>query len=97
MVSDTVREIERILRETFDPVRLEIRDDSALHAGHPGATSGGGHYHVVIVSEKFDGLSLLEQHRLVNDAVADLFGDRIHALGLKTAPPSKDAGRDPVS
>ena len=97
MSSDTVREIERILRETFDPVRLEIRDDSALHAGHPGATSGGGHYHVVIVSERFEGLSLLEQHRLVNDAVAELFGGRIHALGLKTAPPSKDPGPDPLS
>ena len=90
MSSSTVQEIERILRETFDPVRLEIRDDSARHVGHPGATSGGGHYHVVIVSERFEGLSLLEQHRLVNDAVADLFGKRIHALGLKTSPPSAE-------
>jgi BolA protein len=88
--SATVQEIERILRKAFDPVRLEIRDDSALHAGHPGATSGGGHYHVVIVSEKFEGLSLLDQHRLVNDAVAELFGERIHALGLKTSAPSRD-------
>jgi BolA protein len=91
--SSTVDEILRILRETFDPSKLEIRDDSALHAGHPGATSGGGHYHVVIVSKRFEGLSLLEQHRLVNDALRDLFGDRIHALGLKTAPPSQGQGR----
>jgi BolA protein len=86
--SSTVREIERILRETFDPVRLEIRDDSTLHAGHPGATSGGGHYHVEIVSRKFEGLSLLEQHRRVNHALRDLLGERIHALGLKTSSPS---------
>jgi stress-induced morphogen len=44
----------------------------------------------VIVSEKFEGLSLLDQHRLVNDAVAELFGERIHALGLKTSAPSRD-------
>ena len=86
--TSTVQEIERILREAFDPEHLEIRDDSALHAGHPGAASGGGHYHVVIVSKRFEGLTLLEQHRLVNDAVRDLFGERIHALGLKTAPVS---------
>jgi BolA protein len=88
--SPTVREIERILRERFDPVSLQVRDDSALHVGHPGATSGGGHYHVAIVSERFEGLSLLEQHRLVNDALAGLFGERIHALGLKTSPPPAD-------
>ena len=87
--SATAREIERILRESFDPVHLEIRDDSALHAGHPGATSGGGHYHVVIVSKRFEGLSLLQQHSLVNDAVRELFGDRIHALGLRTIAASK--------
>jgi BolA protein len=90
--SATVRHIESILRESFDPVHLEIRDDSALHAGHPGATSGGGHYHVVIVSARFEGLSLLQQHGLVNDAVRELFGDRIHALGLKTVAASKWAG-----
>jgi len=87
--SPTVGEIERILREKLDPVHLEIRDDSALHAGHPGAISGGGHYHVVIVSARFEGLALLEQHRLVNDAVRHLIGESIHALGLKTVPASR--------
>ena len=90
--SATVRQIETLLGDSFDPVHLEIRDDSALHAGHPGATSGGGHYHVVIVSARFEGLSLLQQHRLVNDAVRELFGDRIHALGLKTIPASRWQG-----
>jgi BolA protein len=90
--SSTVQELERVLREELAPVHLEIRDDSALHAGHPGATSGGGHYHVLIVSERFEGLTLLEQHRLVNDAVRELFGDRVHALGLKTVPASRWSG-----
>jgi BolA protein len=88
-VSDTAVEIERILRDRLKPLHFELRDDSAKHAGHPGATSGGGHYHVLVVSEAFEGLSLLEQHRLVNDAVRELFGERIHALGLKTIPASR--------
>jgi len=82
-------ELERRLRERFDPTRLDIRDDSEKHAGHAGATSGGGHFRVTIVSAAFEGMSLLEQHRAVHDAVADLFGDRVHALGLKTSAPSR--------
>lgn len=81
--------IETILRREFAPRHLEIHDDSALHAGHPGATSGGGHFRVVIVSDRFEGLALIEQHRLVNESLRELFGDRIHALGLKTIPSSR--------
>jgi BolA protein len=88
MPRDDVRaEIERILVDRFEPEVLEIVDDSDRHAGHAGATSGGGHFRVAIVSERFRGLSRLDQHRLVNEALADLFGERIHALGLRTAVP----------
>lgn len=86
---DTAREIERILREQFRPTRLELRDLSARHAGHPGATSGGGHFRVVLVSRVFEGLSRLEQHRRVHESLAGLFGERIHALQLTTAAPSE--------
>ncbi len=81
--------IERILREQFQPLHFELRDDSHKHVGHPGATSGGGHFHVVIVAQAFEGKSRLEQHRLVNEAVAELFGGEIHALGLTTRAPSE--------
>ena len=83
----TAAKIERILSERFTPERLDVRDDSALHAGHPGATSGGGHYHVALVSSRFAGLSRVEQHRLVYEALDDLIPREIHALGLKTAAP----------
>jgi BolA protein len=43
----------------------------------------------VIVSAAFEGRTLLEQHRLVNDAVADLFSEKIHALALRTVAPSR--------
>ena len=88
----TPERIERILRQRFDPVHLELRDDSAKHVGHRGATSGGGHYHVVLVAEAFEGRTRLEQHRAVNEALRDLFGEEIHALALKTHAPSEWKG-----
>ena len=89
MTSGTVARIEAILRERFRPQELELRDDSARHVGHPGATSGGGHYHARIVSAEFEGKTRLEQHRLVNEALGELFGREIHALALTTRAPSE--------
>ncbi len=88
----TRERIERILRRRFDPVHLELRDDSARHAGHAGAAAGGGHFEALIVSRVFEGLALLEQHRLVNEALGDLIGKEIHALTLRTIPPSRWSG-----
>jgi BolA protein len=62
-------------------VELEIRDDSALHAGHAGA-SEGGHYHIRLRSQRFTGLAPLARHRLVYTAAGDLLGTRIHALSI---------------
>ena len=88
-----VRErIEAILRGRFEPVRLEIHDDSARHSGHAGATSGGGHFEVLIVSAAFEGTSLLHRHRMVNEALRDMIGRDIHALGLRTLAPSEEPG-----
>ena len=81
--------IEAILRERFAPERLEIRDDSARHAGHAGARSGGGHFDVLIVAAAFAGKTLLDRHRMVNDALGDLIGGEIHALGLRTLAPGE--------
>lgn len=88
-MSDVRARIEAILRGRFRPARLEIRDDSAAHAGHAGAASGGGHYDVLIVSAEFEGKSLLDRHRLVNEALRDLIGREIHALALRTRAPSE--------
>jgi len=88
-VSAAAERIESVLRERFDPLHFEVRDDSAKHVGHPGATSGGGHFQVLIVAAAFEGLSRLDQHRQVNDALRELFGREIHALALKTLAPSE--------
>lgn len=66
---------------TLEPIELDLRDDSALHAGHAGAREGG-HFHVRIVSRKFAGLAPLARHRLVYAAVAGLMGRDIHALSI---------------
>jgi BolA protein len=70
-----------------DDVVVEVRDDSHLHAGHVGATTGAGHYAVRIRSRRFDGLSLASRHRLVYDALRDWMPDRIHALAIDARSP----------
>jgi BolA protein len=72
------------LRERFDPVHIEVVDESHLHAGHPGAKSGGGHLRVLIVSDRFEGESLVERQRLVYGALSEEMGPDIHALSMKT-------------
>ena len=64
-------EIEARLRGALAPSELVLRDDSALHAGHAGAREGG-HYHALIVSERFRNLPRVARHRLVYDALAEL-------------------------
>ena len=85
MTTPTQSQIETILTAIFQPTYLQIQDDSARHRGHVGAKQGhGGHYIVEIHSALFAGKNLVEQHRLVNEALKDLFKDKIHALKLKT-------------
>lgn len=77
------------LRSALAPSVLELGDDSALHAGHPGAASGGGHYRVRVVSDQFEGLKLVMRHRLVYDAVHDMMHAEIHALAITALAPSE--------
>jgi len=86
---NTPERIQQLLCDRLQPVRFELTDDSARHAGHAGAKAGGGHYLVTIVSQSFTGLSLLEQHRLVYDTLGEMMGREIHALALNTSAPSK--------
>ena len=69
--------------QSLEPVSLKVRDDSALHAGHAGARSGGGHYHLTIVSDAFSGQRTLARHRMVYDALGDMMQRQIHALAIQ--------------
>ena len=74
------------LTAALSPAHLSIRDDSQLHAGHPGAREGG-HYHVVISSDAFRGLAPLARHRRIYQALGDLLPGRIHALSIEASLP----------
>jgi BolA protein len=81
-----------ILRErlaTLEPTRMEIVDDSASHAGHAGARSGGGHFLLTIVSPRFAGLGTMARHRLVYAAAGDLMNGPIHALSITARSPEE--------
>lgn len=73
------------------PKRLDIINESELHAGHrnsPG--TGESHFRILIVSDAFEGKSRVERHRMVNDALKDEVGGRIHALALATYAPNEN-------
>ena len=78
------------LTAAFAPVRLELQDDSHLHAGHAGARNGG-HYSLHIVSGKFTGLRTLARHRLVYHCLGDLMNTEIHALSISAQTPEEAA------
>jgi BolA protein len=77
----------------LEPAQLAIEDDSARHAGHPGAAAGGGHYTLRLVSPRFEGRSRVERHRLVYDAVAGLMQREIHALAMVLLAPGETERR----
>jgi BolA protein len=77
------------LSAALAPTLLELSDESALHAGHAGAASGGGHYRLKIVSNRFEGLKLVMRHRLVYDSVHDMMHTEIHALAITALAPSE--------
>jgi BolA protein len=81
--------IESRLREAFDPASLEVIDQSHLHAGHAGAKSGGGHFDIIIVADKLEGMSQVARHRMIYDALGDMMPAQIHALSIKAYAPNE--------
>ncbi len=71
------------------PQHLEIVDESALHAGHAGAQSGGGHFQLTLISPAFAGQNGVARHRLVYQALGDLMGGKIHALSIVALAPGE--------
>ena len=82
MTAERVKLITERLSEAFSPNELEVIDESHLHAGHPGARSGLGHFRVRIVSEQFAGVRKIQAHRLIYDALGSLMTTDIHALSI---------------
>ncbi len=82
--------IAEILQKAFAPERLEVEDDSARHAGHAGARTGGEtHFNVRMAAAGFEGLSRVARSRAVNEALAEEFATGLHALSLTLRAPSE--------
>ncbi len=83
------------LLDAFAPVHLAIENESRKHAGHAAmkglAQTGETHFNVVIVSERFDGRSRVERHRMVNETLADELAGPVHALSVKAMTPAEMA------
>ena len=72
------------------PTRLDVINESDMHAGHrssPG--TGESHFRVLIVSEAFSGKSRVDRHRMVNEVLKGDVGGAIHALALATYAPGE--------
>ena len=73
----------------LQPSRLQLKDDSALHAGHEGAKGGGGHYSLTIVSPQFSGKNTVARHRLIYAALGPMMQKQIHALAIRAYAPGE--------
>ena len=78
-----------LLSTGLAPVACHIDDESALHAGHAGAASGGGHYRLRLVSPLFEGRNRVARHRLVYDCLREMMHTEIHALAIIALAPSE--------
>lgn len=88
-MSITNRLREKLMLE-LRPTRLDVINESEMHAGHrssPG--TGESHFRILVVSEMFSGRSRLERHRLVNDLLKDEIQGGVHALALATVAPGE--------
>lgn len=90
MAGPVQQEMEGLLGQALAPSRLEVINDSARHHGHSGDDgSGESHFTVVIESAQFAGKSRLERQRMVNRALGDILGTRVHALAIKALAPGE--------
>jgi BolA family transcriptional regulator, general stress-responsive regulator len=76
------------LAAAFQPLSLEVIDESYQHHGHSGARPDGeSHFRVKIVAGAFHGKSRVEQHRMINNVLADELKERVHALAIEASAP----------
>jgi BolA protein len=93
MTGPLAQEMQTLLTAAFQPTRLEVINDSASHHGHSGDNgSGESHFTVAIESAAFVGKGRLERQRMVNRALGDIPGQRVHALAVKAFAPGEMAG-----
>ena len=88
-MNQRIERITALLQAGLAPQECQVKDESALHAGHAGAASGGGHYRLRLVSSRFEGQPRIARHRLVYDALQDMMQSDIHALAITALTPAE--------
>lgn len=90
MTGSVAQEITQLLTAAFAPSRLDVQNDSASHSGHMGDDgTGESHFTVQIESTAFTGKSRVERQRMVNRALGDIPGQRVHALAIRASAPGE--------
>ncbi|EGD59665.1 transcriptional regulator BolA [Novosphingobium nitrogenifigens DSM 19370] len=93
MTGSVAHEIRERLTTAFAPTLLDVINDSHHHHGHAGHDgSGESHFTVVIESAAFTGQSRLARQRMVNAALGDIPGGRVHALAVRARAPGEANG-----
>jgi BolA protein len=83
-------QIKSKLEAAFAPARLDIVDESHLHAGHAGARpEGETHFRVAIVAEAFEGQSRVARQRAIYSVLAEELAGPVHALALSAKSPKE--------
>jgi len=85
--SERIPRIKQLLMDNLHAESVEVIDESHKHAGHAGAKTGMGHFEVHIVADAFADKSMLQQHRMVYEALGDMMQKDIHALSIKASTP----------
>jgi len=83
-------EMRRLLMQAFAPSHLEVINDSARHSGHSGDNgTGESHFTLVIEAAAFAGVARVMRQRMVNAALGDIPGGRVHALAIRATAPGE--------
>jgi BolA protein len=81
------------LIEALRPTRLDIVNESHMHAGHHGSPgTGESHFRLLVVSPMFIGKSRLDRHRMINEALASELAGKVHALAIRAYAPGEAIG-----
>jgi BolA protein len=91
--SDTnklIDQIKSLLEKQFSPTLLEIKDESAAHAGHVGAQGGMKHLALTISSQLLNKMPMLLAHKAIYEALGELMHTHIHALRIKIIKSEQD-------
>lgn len=86
--SVSASQMQAVLQQALQPDSVIVTDDTADHIGHAGHSGAptGTHFTIQIRGRCFNGLSHVQRHRLVYDALRDLIPQGVHALAIKAEP-----------